>query len=443
MQYWHLVRSQTSTIAQIYNREYNARVHSGPAIRLFFKVCFSQFVFHSCGGMIFVKQVWQKRLLVILGALWLTLWMPLPGLAAPQILGLPLAQTSVDDLQTYQQRLEHQKSQVAAERDRLQNLEGAAQQTLQGLQRGLKTTTKTLQTQAAQLQTETQRLKQLEVQLVAAEQAYGQKRSSTIARLQFLQRQHRNQGWAVLLQSQSVNEFLDRRYQLKRVHQADQHTLISLKTEAEQLDQQRDRLEQTKTRITLLTQQLAAQKGELEKLAVDQKSSVARLKSDRRAMEVAEVQLEQDSRAIASLINQRLAQGERIAFRGTGQMLLPVIGEITSSFGWRVHPVLGYERFHAGLDVGADYGTLIHAAERGTVIFAGWYGGYGNAVIIDHGGTITTLYAHASELYVTEGQSVQRGQAIAAVGSTGLSTGPHLHFEVRRDGEPTDPVAFL
>jgi len=388
------------------------------------------------------KPTWTRLICLLLGALLgMTVGIFSPAIALP--ISMHLAQTSLDDLQDYQQRVERQKSQVSEERDRLENLEGAAQKTLKGLQKGIRSTTVTLQANQKQLQQETIKLKQLETKLVAAEQAYDQKRSSTIARLQFLQRQSRDQGWAVLLQSQSLNEFLDRRYQLKRVHQADQQTLLSLKADAEALEQQRNTLEQTKTNITLLTQQLFAQKGQLEQLAVDQKSSIARLRSDRRAMELAESQLEQDSRTLSTLINQRLMAGEKIAFRGSGQMLLPVMGEITSPFGWRMHPVLGYERFHAGLDVGADYGTTIHAAERGTVIFAGWYGGYGNAVIIDHGGGITTLYAHASELYVVEGQSVQRGQAIAAVGSTGLSTGPHLHFEVRRDGEPTDPVAFL
>lgn len=389
-----------------------------------------------------LKQFWSKLALTLIAVLLLSfIRTSLPAIALP--ISLPFAQATLDDLHQYQQRLDHQKSQVTQERDRLQNLEKAAGQTLKSLQQGITKTTQSLQVNETQLKQETQQLKRLEVQLTLAEQAYEQKRSSTIARLQFLQRQQRRQGWAVLLQSQSLNEFLDRRYQLKRVHQADQKTLLSLKGDAEKLDQQRNRVEQTKTNITLLTQQLLAQKGELERLAIDQKSSISRLRTDRRAMELAETQLEQDSRTIASLINQRILSGEKTAFRGSGQMMLPVSGEITSPFGWRLHPVLGYERFHAGLDIGADYGTIIHAAERGTVIFAGWYGGYGNAVIIDHGGSITTMYAHASELYVVEGQSVQRGQAIAAVGSTGLSTGPHLHFEVRRDGEPTDPVAFL
>lgn len=88
-------------------------------------------------------------------------------------------------------------------------------------------------------------------------------------------------------------------------------------------------------------------------------------------------------------------------------------------------------------------GSPIQAAETGIVLFAGWYGGYGNAVILDHGGGITTLYGHASRLYVGEGETVKKGDAIAAIGTTGLSTGPHLHFEVRQDGEPVNPMNYL
>jgi len=170
---------------------------------------------------------------------------------------------------------------------------------------------------------------------------------------------------------------------------------------------------------------------------------IGRLRTDRRALEAAETQLAKDSQNIALLIQQRVGNQHGITLRGTGQMVLPCAAPITSGFGWRMHPILGYERFHSGIDFGADYGTLIAAADSGTVIFAGWYGGYGTAVIIDHGNGITTLYGHTSELYVTEGQTVQRGQAIATVGSTGLSTGPHLHFEVRQAGEPVDPTAYL
>lgn len=355
-----------------------------------------------------------------------------------------IAQVSVQDLQQHRQQLEQQRSQLSEQQTYLKNLEKAAQKNLNGLQKTAKVTGKQIQVSDTQLQTAIHQLRTSEGKLAGAEQEYRQKQGATIARLQFLQRQQLDRGWAVLLQSRSLNDFLDRRYRLKLLYQSDRQTLVSLKTDADQLEQQRDRVERKKNEIALLKQQLESQKASMEDQIIGQKENIHRLKSDRRAMAVAEAQLEQDSHNIALLIQQHLGTGGYgTAFRGTGQMMLPTLGEITSGFGWRMHPVLGYERFHSGIDIGADYGSTVYAAEQGLVIFAGWYGGYGNAVIIDHGGGITTLYGHTSELYVSEGQTVQRGQAIAAVGSTGLSTGPHLHFEVRREGEPTDPVAFL
>ncbi|MBW4693673.1 MAG: peptidoglycan DD-metalloendopeptidase family protein [Lyngbya sp. HA4199-MV5] len=349
---------------------------------------------------------------------------------------------AVEDLQRRQQQIDQQRSQLSKEHDRLKNLEKAAQGNLQGLRQGIKATASQIKASETQLQTATTQLRSLEVSLVKAEQLYRQKQFSTVARLRFLQRQQLDRGWAVLLQSQNLNEFLDRRHQLKQLYRADQQLLSSFKQDTDRIDQQRDRVEQQKNQIALLKQQLLAQKAEFEAQASSQQTMIERLRSDRRALEVAETQLLQDSRNIGLLIQQRVGNGG-IAFRGTGQMIVPCLGEITSGFGWRVHPILGYQRFHSGLDFGADYGTTINASDSGTVIFAGWYGGYGNAVIIDHGGGITTLYGHASELYVSEGQTVQRGQPIAAIGSTGLSTGPHLHFEVRQNGDPVDPAAYL
>jgi murein DD-endopeptidase MepM/ murein hydrolase activator NlpD len=355
-----------------------------------------------------------------------------------------LAQASVDDLQRHQQQLDQQRSQLNQERTQNQIQESIEHGKLKGLQKNIKVTQSQLQATETQLKTAIQKQQGLEVKLAAAEQSYRQKRFSTIARLQFLQRQRLDRGWAVLLQSENLNEFLDRRSQLKRLYQSDRKRLAAFKTNADRLDRQRDAVERKKNEVGLLTQELLAQRADAEGQISYQKTSIDRLKRDRRAMETAQSQLDQDSGTISLLIQRHTAQNRyNIAFRGTGQLILPCLGEITSGFGWRMHPVLGYERFHSGLDIGADYGTTIHAADRGTVIFAGWYGGYGNAVILDHGGNITTLYAHASELYVEEGQNIQRGQAIASVGSTGLSTGPHLHFEVRREGEPIDPMAFL
>jgi murein DD-endopeptidase MepM/ murein hydrolase activator NlpD len=123
-------------------------------------------------------------------------------------------------------------------------------------------------------------------------------------------------------------------------------------------------------------------------------------------------------------------------------LAMPANGPITSYFGYRYHPILHFTRFHAGVDIGAGWGSPIVAAADGQVIGAGWAGGYGREVQIAHGGGIVSLYGHMSEIVATEGSYVRRGQLIGYVGSSGLSTGPHVHFEVRQGGQPVNPLGI-
>jgi septal ring factor EnvC (AmiA/AmiB activator) len=127
----------------------------------------------------------------------------------------------------------------------------------------------------------------------------------------------------------------------------------------------------------------------------------------------------------------------------SGHFIWPAQGPVVSPFGMRWHPILGGYRMHTGIDIGASYGAPIVASDDGVVLFTGWYGGYGNTVIVDHGSGLTTLYAHCSAILVTQGQNVARGQAIARVGATGYATGPHLHFEIRVNGVPINPMTRL
>ncbi len=129
---------------------------------------------------------------------------------------------------------------------------------------------------------------------------------------------------------------------------------------------------------------------------------------------------------------------------GSGALRRPLPGAALSSmFGPRVHPIFGTVRMHNGVDFRGDTGTPILAAGAGTVVYAGARGGYGNTVVIDHGSSLATLYAHQSAIYVSVGTTVAAGQVIGAVGSTGFSTGPHLHFEVRLGGTPVNPLGYL
>ena len=128
---------------------------------------------------------------------------------------------------------------------------------------------------------------------------------------------------------------------------------------------------------------------------------------------------------------------------GTGQMVWPLRGRLTSRFGYRRHPFWGGRHFHTGIDIAKKYGSAGKAADAGEVIFSGWWDGYGKAIVVDHGRRTTTVYAHLSRIYKQVGAVVAKGQIIGLVGSTGYSTGPHLHFEVRKNGKPVNPMGFL
>jgi murein DD-endopeptidase MepM/ murein hydrolase activator NlpD len=128
---------------------------------------------------------------------------------------------------------------------------------------------------------------------------------------------------------------------------------------------------------------------------------------------------------------------------GSGTFSYPIHAPITSPFGWRKHPIFGVRKFHTGVDLAGPNHSPIRAADSGSVLYTGWYGGYGKVVIISHGRGMATLYAHMSRTAVEAGQNVSKGDIVGYEGTTGFSTGPHLHFEVRVDGKPNNPLKFL
>lgn len=184
---------------------------------------------------------------------------------------------------------------------------------------------------------------------------------------------------------------------------------------------------------------------------------LARLDADREtysqmvaALEAESAQLEEELRRLAEQEAREAeaaarAARDRVERAGarTGRLARPADGPITSGYGWRTHPIHGSRRFHAGVDFGGGFGAPIYAAEDGTVVSAGWRGGYGRTVVVNHGGGLATLYAHQARFVVSAGQRVTRGQVIGAIGSSGLSTGPHLHFEVRVNGQHRNPMDYL
>lgn len=179
-----------------------------------------------------------------------------------------------------------------------------------------------------------------------------------------------------------------------------------------------------------------------QKVALIEKTEteLRQIQEDRQRLESALDELEQLSREIEEKIRERQRADEVL---GSGTLIWPVTGRISSPFGWRHHPILKNRRFHSGIDIAVPIGTPVKAADSGRVLMSGWNGGYGYFIAVDHGNGISTAYAHNSRLLVQENDLVVKGQTIALSGSTGWSTGPHLHFEVRENGAPADPMKYL
>jgi murein DD-endopeptidase MepM/ murein hydrolase activator NlpD len=197
-------------------------------------------------------------------------------------------------------------------------------------------------------------------------------------------------------------------------------------------------LQEQSDELVALRAAQAAQKAQSLAARKAKNGALASVRTDIAVLRRQEAQLLAESQQLTGVIN-----GSSGGVVGTGDMVRPVNGPVTSPFGYRIHPILHYRKFHTGVDFGVGYGSPIRAADSGAVIYATWMGGYGNVIIVDHGRGISTLYAHQSSLAVSNGTRVTRGQTIGYVGSTGFSTGPHLHFEVRVNGNPVDPMGYI
>ncbi|WP_369974332.1 murein hydrolase activator EnvC [Mitsuokella sp. AF21-1AC] len=285
------------------------------------------------------------------------------------------------------------------------------------------------------------RMKENEDTLQGLQKDYDDKRQALGKRVRDIYIHGQISYLDVLFGAKDFNDLMTRMDLLKRIIRRDYNLVTEVAAVKDQLELAQAELE--KDRETQAEQESRAHKARLdmEEKVGRQQALIERLKTDKALIDQQYEELMAASRQVGAMIRERGDGGVQAS--GSGAMIWPISGPVTSEFGWRVHPITGSQRFHSGVDIGGDYGQSVHAAQSGTVEYAGWISGYGNAVIINHGGGITTLYGHNQSLAVSEGQSVSQGQTIAYCGSTGNSTGPHCHFEVRRNGEPVSPYSYL
>lgn len=359
-------------------------------------------------------------------------------------LGLTTWAESIQDKKNQLNQVQQQMEQKNAQRQAKTREVGNAVERLLEAQTELAQAQKELAQVEHQQQALSIEIRQNEEALAVKQKAYEKTRAMYKKRLRDIYENGQINYLDVLLGAADFQDFSSRMYLLQRIIQRDFALIDKVETQRKALLAEKSRLDAKKRELDN-THKLVTQKKQLVAEKTKERQRLYQQALAEKAQLDAEYEALQRSSAQITAMIKRMEEKGRLQARahGTGQLSWPLYGPITSPFGWRIHPIFKSRIFHSGVDIGADYGEPIHAADSGRVIFAGWMGGYGNAVMIDHGGGMVTLYGHNSSFTVGVGQSVAKGQTIALAGSTGNSTGPHCHFEVRLHGEVTNPLRYL
>lgn len=340
--------------------------------------------------------------------------------------------------------LEKKRIETRAKIKRLKILESQETNKMYKNQLKLEKSEKVLQQSKQQYTSAKTKINTLEYDLSRSLSMFSISEFQARNRIRQIYKKQRNGLFELLLSTNDLNLFLDRIYYQNIIAGNDKTKLNNIKEKARRIARLKYEMEAQKQMLAGAIQDINYQQKNIQHAINKNASMINKLRTDRFAYERAERELARQSENLGNMISRNTNHSDIKVVSG---FIRPISGRITSPFGWRVHPIFKSRTFHSGVDIANVYGTSVKASNSGKVIYSGWYGGYGKVVILDHGRyngvPITTLYAHLSSYLVSVGDYVTRGQIIGKEGSTGYSTGPHLHFEVRINGRPCNPFKYI
>jgi len=341
--------------------------------------------------------------------------------------------------------IEQRRREMQERAEQVRKKEREARKKLANIQNTLNVTKGVLRDNQIQLDKTQKSIHETEHKIVKTQSTEVQLSQQAAQRLREVYEGHRLSLLEMFFQVTSLQSLLDLFYYQERIAEADKKLLDELKAKAQALAAKKNILGVQQNKLGEIITDIAKKASEIAKRKSAQEQIADRLKTQRAFYEQAESQLaiesQQLERQIVDLESSR--RGSKDMAVGSGTMSMPIRAPITSPFGWRGHPIFGGRRFHSGVDLAGPNHVAIKASDSGCVLKTGWYGGYGKVVIISHGHGKSTLYGHMAQTAVAPGQNVKKGEVIGYEGSTGFSTGPHVHFEVRIDGKPKNPLNYV
>ena len=283
-----------------------------------------------------------------------------------------------------------------------------------------------------------------EKKLDEATKEYEKQKSQLEARLVASYKAGDSSYLDLLLQSSSLSDFISNYYMISKMVSADEEMLDKVDTQKKELELAKLELKKQKKQLLETTEESENKAVSLENMIVIKNSYISQLSAEEADYTQQIMEMQTEVKKVEAEILQAANLNIGYDYVG-GEMAWPVPGHtiITSKFGMRTHPITGVYKLHTGVDISASIGDTFIAANDGVVAKAEYNTAYGNMVLINHGGGVSTLYAHGSEIMVEVGQEVKRGDEVLKVGSTGYSTGPHAHFEVRINGQYVDPMPYI